>query len=172
GGNEARPINCLSWYEAMAFCAWDGGYLPTEAEWNYAAAGGELQRAYPWSSRAAPLAIDPAHASYANGADCVGDGMSGCAVTDLVVVGSKPLGDGRWGQSDLAGNVAEWTLDWAANAYINPCTDCAELTPARYRIYRGGNYADPPGSARTSVRASDGPTANASILGARCARSP
>jgi len=58
GDNENRPMNCISWYEAMAFCAWDGGFLPTEAEWNYAATGGDLQRAYPWSSRAAPLAID------------------------------------------------------------------------------------------------------------------
>src|SRR5262249_25230918 len=32
GTNENRPMNCLSWYDAMAFCAWDGGYLPTEAE--------------------------------------------------------------------------------------------------------------------------------------------
>lgn len=49
GPNETRPINCIPWYEAMAFCAWDGGYLPTEAEWNLAATGGEEQRTFPWS---------------------------------------------------------------------------------------------------------------------------
>jgi len=45
GANENRQINCVSWYEAFAFCIWDGGYLPTAAEWNYAASGGSEQRA-------------------------------------------------------------------------------------------------------------------------------
>jgi sulfatase modifying factor 1 len=125
GANEHRPMNCLSWYEAMAFCAWDGGYLPTEAEWNYAAAGGDEQRAYPWSSSLTSL--DDMHASYEVGQKCRGDGLDPCEVTDMVQVGTKFKGDGRWGQSDLAGNVSEWVLDWSAS-YPNPCTDCADLT--------------------------------------------
>lgn len=47
--NENLPINCVDWFEAAAFCIWDGGFLPSEAEWNFAAAGGAEQRAYPWS---------------------------------------------------------------------------------------------------------------------------
>jgi len=39
GSNESKPVNCLDWYTAFAFCAWDGGRLATEAEWNYAASG-------------------------------------------------------------------------------------------------------------------------------------
>ena len=41
GSQENLPINCVNWYEAYAFCIWDGGFLPSEAEWEYAAAGGE-----------------------------------------------------------------------------------------------------------------------------------
>jgi formylglycine-generating enzyme required for sulfatase activity len=46
--NENLPINCANWYEAYAFCIWDGGFLPSEAEWAYAAAGGSAQLEYPW----------------------------------------------------------------------------------------------------------------------------
>ena len=86
--NENRPINCVTWYEAMAFCIWDGGYLPTDLEWNYTASGGDQQRAYPWSSPAGELMIDSSYASYSDGTDCVGDGAAGCALTDLLPVGA------------------------------------------------------------------------------------
>ena len=39
-GAETLPINCVDWYQAYAFCIWDGGFLPSESEWEYAAAGG------------------------------------------------------------------------------------------------------------------------------------
>jgi sulfatase modifying factor 1 len=52
GGNENLPINCVNWYEAYAFCIWDGGFLPSEAESEYAAAGGSQQREYPWGGAA------------------------------------------------------------------------------------------------------------------------
>jgi len=156
GTNENLPMNCISWHEAMAFCAWDGGYLPTESEWNYAAAGGDQQRTYPWSNPSGSLSIDSSHANYT---------ISGMR-TDLVAVGIKPDGDGRWGQSDLAGNVAEWTLDTYAK-YTSSCTNCTSLTPGE-KVIRGGGFRNSNSQLRTTLRNTGGRGYN---TGVRCARS-
>jgi hypothetical protein len=68
GSSETRAINCVNWYKAFAFCLWDGGRLPTEAEWEYAAAGGDQNRRYPWGS--AVPAQDAALAVYGCFGDC------------------------------------------------------------------------------------------------------
>jgi len=165
--HESRPIVCINWYEAMAFCAWDGGFLPTEAEWNYVATGGDEQRAYPWSHPPGFLGIDSTRVSF----ECSGDGVTGCTVTDLMVVGTKPSGDSRWGQSDLAGNVWEWTLDWYTNPYSqNPCVDCANLTPAVSRVIRGGSFLYGAPDLRAGRRNRLDPETAGHDIGARCAR--
>jgi formylglycine-generating enzyme required for sulfatase activity len=169
GGNESKPMNCLDWYEAFAFCAWDGGRLATEAEWNYAAAGGSEQRSYPWGA-AAP---DNAHAVYG----CTGDGSAAgsCAATDILSVGAKsPVGDGKWGHADLAGGVWEWNLDWYGDPYVTPCSDCAIVakgTPSS-RVRRGGSWSGDASYLLSSVRDGYAPTAHGSLVGARCARTP
>jgi formylglycine-generating enzyme len=173
GANESRPMNCINWYEAMAFCSWDGGYLPTETEWNYAATGGDQQRAYAWSNPPGALTpIDSLHASYYDGAACVGDGMPGCKLTDLVPVGTKPAGDGRWGQSDLTGNVVEWNLDYYDAPYYGAlCTDCANLVVATNRTLRGGSFNSGGGILRTGFAHWPAtPTYRNYDVGVRCAR--
>jgi formylglycine-generating enzyme required for sulfatase activity len=101
-GNETLPITCVNWYQAYAFCIWDGGFLPTEAEWNYAAAGGSEQRKYPWG------ATDPGADAKLAIYGCYYKSASACS---LAPVGSVPAGNGKWGHADLAGNVWEFTLD-------------------------------------------------------------
>jgi formylglycine-generating enzyme required for sulfatase activity len=159
GANESLPQDCISWYDAFAFCAWDGGRLATEAEWNYAAAGGSEQRYYPWSTPPTSTTIDDSYAVYCGGS---------CSSTQNV--GSKsPKGDGKWGQADLAGNLWEWTLDWYAN-YQTSCSNCADLAAAPNRAIRGGDFG---GNASNLRSASRGLYVDDKgyFVGARCARS-
>jgi len=161
--SEAYAINCVSGYEAQAFWAWDGGRLPTEAEWEYAAAGGDENRLYPWGS-AAP------DATLANCYD--GD------YTPFLAVGSKPLGAGRWGQHDLAGGVREWAFDWHDGSWYsnasatgqNPCN----VTAASDRVTRGGSWATHNEALRAACRINVVPDHDFShsYVGFRCARNP
>jgi formylglycine-generating enzyme len=164
GPGDARPITCVSWYDAFAFCIWDGKRLPTEAEWEYAAAGGSEQRIYPWGQ-------DPPNAQRAV-YGCLFSGAPGCSAEDLPVVGSLPLGAGRWGQLDLAGSVWEWTLDMYAAYTTDPCDNCATLsvTTDLGRVFRGGDYsfADP-SSLRAASRLSFDPLFPDPARGFRCA---
>jgi formylglycine-generating enzyme required for sulfatase activity len=165
-GNESRPMNCLDWYTAFAFCAWDGGRLATEAEWNYAASGGSEQRYYPW--RWSPPAYTPIDDSYAV--------YCGGSCNHAENVGSRsPKGDGKWGQSDLAGNVKEWTLDWYSSQYPMPCNNCANLSATSGlglpgRALRGGSYFDYAWVLRSSYRDIELPEYRDNPNGARCAR--
>jgi formylglycine-generating enzyme required for sulfatase activity len=165
GDNESRPMNCITWFEAFAFCAWDGGRLPTWTEANYAAAGGSEQRDFPWGG-----AIDSSRAIY----DCTADGSAAreCSFDDLLPVGSRsPQGDGRWGQADLSGNVAEWVLDYAALPYSMPCNDCSKTIPDEQRIFRGGAYDHPAEFLQSGTDAKQPPTSRYDGIGVRCARS-
>ncbi|WP_437626737.1 formylglycine-generating enzyme family protein [Sorangium sp. So ce1151] len=168
GANENLPINCVRWPIAFAFCAWDGSRLPTEAEWNYAAAGGSEQRQYPWSTPPSSTMIDPSYAAYA----CLVNGMtSTCEFDDMLPVGARsPRGDGRWGHADLAGNMAEWALDTFL-AYTNPCVDCAQLAPAPDRVSRGGGWNEDSSSQRTSNRGHHPQGDYSRVTGLRCVRS-
>ncbi len=164
GSQETLPINCVDWYEAYAFCIWDGGFLPSEAEWEYVAAGGSLQLEYPWGS------TDPGTANqYA-----IYDFNYTANPTDIAPVGTATLGAGYWGQLDMGGEVWEWNLDWYAPTYVDPCTNCAYLTTASYRVIRGGYFGDAAGDLMPlpGSRYDDGPTAHSRLIGFRCARTP
>jgi formylglycine-generating enzyme len=142
GENDELPITFPSWYEAHAFCIWDGGFLPSEAEWKYAAAGGDEQRRYPWGSDSP--SSDNQHLIYdccfPSGQCSASSGFDTCTgLTNIAPVGSTPLGVGRYGQFDLSGNVWEWNLDAYSAQYDSPCTDCAHFD-GNERVMPGGGF--------------------------------
>src|SRR6185437_3887516 len=62
GGDDTVPITCINWFQAAAFCWWDGQKrLPTQVEWQYEATGRNRGRTYPWGDTPKP---DCAHATY------------------------------------------------------------------------------------------------------------
>jgi sulfatase modifying factor 1 len=173
GSQENFPINCVNWYEAYAFCIWDRGFLPSEAEWAYASAGGSEEREYPWGDTA------PGHDSQYEIWGCYWPSqVPFCQQkpTDIAPVGTAFLGTGRWGQLDLNGNVDQWVLDTYPVLVEPPesCTNCARLVPgALFRGDMGGEYDSPEPVPSFSVGLVNiEPTARLGDNGIRCARSP
>ncbi len=170
---ETLPISCVNWYEAYAFCIWDGGFLPSEAESEYASAGGAQQREYPWGQ------AFPGYLSQYAIYNCYyPTGSPVCKGTENIApVGTTTMGAGLWGHLDLAGEVEEWTLDWS-NDYLDPCVDCAAIdrdlndAEATGRVIRGGTSAYVASSALESVDNFAAPPGNRGLNGFRCARVP
>lgn len=155
---EQRPVNCVTWYEAFAFCVYDGGRLPTEAEWEFAAAGGDENRFYPWGNYDPSVTTLPAN--YYNNIHNV-----------KVSVGSAPAGVSRFGQLDLLGSVNEWVLDGISSYTPNTCDDCADLLAAdiAHRGVRGGAWSTSNlTSLRSAARRGDSPTTRSANYGIRC----
>jgi formylglycine-generating enzyme len=176
--NGQSPIDCITWFEAYAFCIWDGGFLPTEAEWNYAAAAGSEQRAYPWGNSLAADGGPCIFAQFVAGAPCNG-------MDQPVTVGDQLTyaGDSKFGQEDMAGNVVEWTLDLfdpTSSLLATPQTDVAHTqprdggpdAPGILRVQRGGSFISDSDGIRTAFRGSSAEGDRSFVAGVRCARVP
>lgn len=159
GNNEQYAIDCVTVYEAFAFCIWDGGRLPTEAEWEYAAAGGNDNRRYPWGS-------DLPTADLVNCKDT--------AYTPYLSVNGYPNGQGKWGHRNLAGGVWELVRDWYNTSWYSngSCDNCCNLSNGVGPGIKGGGWtsSDCPISMRVAKRA-DASNRYAEV-GFRCARNP
>ena len=155
GSDRALPVNCVTWYEAFAFCLWDGGRLPTEAEWEFAAAGGDKQKPY-------PSGYSPPTLNEATFAPWSGPTATGAHFT------FEPFR-----VRDIAGNVAEWVLDpsgpYGADCSAAPCL-WAPTTSLANRGARGGSWRDEANSLRTARRDAFVPTDRSDTLGLRCVR--
>lgn len=138
-GNVAsnnKPINCVSWFEAEAFCIYDGGRLPSVAEVELATRGGVQQRPYPWGTEA----LDATRLFYCS------SNPNACTTPDggnILDVGSKPLGGGRWGHQDLYGSMRDYGLD-IYRPVPTACVDCVQTDTGAATTHAalGGSWAD------------------------------
>lgn len=175
GADDTLPMNCVSWDAALAFCSWDvpGGRLPTDVErefvarWWNATPAETAGRMFPWGNGA------PDTCTYAN--------VRGCGRPDaLLPIGSLAT---AFCLNDLAGNVAEWTIDdfgdSAVASTLRP--ECWGLMPwtspvcvydsDRHTVRGGAVFDDPgPGWLRTSARGAINRFSTRPSDGFRCAR--
>lgn len=135
-----HPVTHISWTDAMAYCDWIGGRLPTEAEWEYAARGGLDQARFAWGDELEP---DGKHmcniwqGEFPN-TNTLQDGWHGTSP-----VASFPSND--FGLYDVAGNVWEWCSDWFSPTFHRNARRVTRENPKGPRngtakVIRGGSY--------------------------------
>jgi formylglycine-generating enzyme required for sulfatase activity len=158
GGGAGSPVECVTWFEAKAFCEAVGGRLPTEAEWEYAARGGTTTKYYCGDSSSCLDGI----AWY--------DSNSGGHKHD--VKGKDPNGYGLY---DMTGNVWEWVEDCWHDGYSGapsvgyPAWDTG--CSGSFRGFRGGPfYGNGDELLSVSDRFAGPPWYDDGFVGFRCAR--
>src|SRR5262245_23229239 len=132
-GREGHPVTYVSWDDAAAFCAWAGGRLPSEAEWERAARGDD-GRTWPWGDEPP----SPERAVFAS--------------VDTAAVGSRKAGASPFGALDLAGNVWEWTASVLRPYPFDADAGQADASSPDPRAVRGGSFIHAPGEIRCSAR--------------------
>jgi formylglycine-generating enzyme required for sulfatase activity len=153
-----HPVVYLDWWEANAFCKFGGGRLPTEAEWEYAARGGEADAVYPWGSGYS--------GDHANGVTESGNVRDQWEETAPV----KSFAPNRFGLYDMVGNVWEWTSSLYKPYPYRPDDGRENPSSKEARAVRGGAFVNHPRQLRVSNRRYDPPITSDSTIGFRCAR--
>jgi formylglycine-generating enzyme required for sulfatase activity len=170
-GRKGHPVIHISWNDALAYCAWSGTRLPTEAEWEYTARGGREGTPFWWGDQLTP---DGKHRMNVwqgkfpeknSGAD----GHRGTAPADAF----QP---NPFGLSNMTGNVWEWCADWFDPRYYasSPAANPAGPSLGTHRVMRGGSYlchASYCNRYRVDARSATTPDSSAGNIGFRVARS-
>lgn len=154
-GTENQPIRQVTWTAADHYCRWAGKRLPTEAEWERAAAGVE-KRIYPWGADAPSCE----RAAFFTGASFCEDGP-----TDVEL---RPRGKTPDGIADMAGGVAEWTADWYGAYGAEAQADPTGPTEGTLKAVRGGGFLDGAVFLRAQARWGAAPTLRSDQIGFRC----
>jgi formylglycine-generating enzyme required for sulfatase activity len=144
-----HPVNCVSWFQADAYCRWRNSRLPSEEEWEYAARGVQAA-AYPWGAEPP----DP-RVCWKRWSPRLGT----CPVA------SFDDGKSPFGLFDMAGNVWEWTASGFSDSYEKPRT-------TKERVLRGGGWGDVDASTLSvTARGRAAPNQRGDTHGFRCASS-
>jgi formylglycine-generating enzyme required for sulfatase activity len=178
-GKDDYPVVQVSWDDAMAYCKWAGKRLSTEAEWEYAARGGMMNKKYPWGDED-PEAMRPKANTWQGKFPATNTSWD--HFENLAPV--KSFQPNPYGLYDMAGNVWEWCSDWYHEAYYaqlqgtilsNPTgptssLDSDEPSIAK-RVVRGGSFlcnASYCKGYRTSSRMKSSPDTGLEHTGFRC----
>lgn len=168
-GRQDHPVVHVSWNDAVKFCQWVGGRLPTEAEWEYAARGGLEGRDYPWGNNPLPrgehwMNIWQGNFPEENTAE---DGYLGTAPVDSFPPNGFDL-------HNMAGNVWEWVSDWWSIRHSEEFQKDPQGPPSgKDKVKKGGSYICHPHYCfryRCAARSQNTPDSSASNLGFRCAK--
>ena len=141
-----HPVTQVSHTDALAYCAWAGRALPTEAQWEYAARGGLEQSRYPWGAElegTGPHGETVHNCNVWQGTFPVENTVDDGFLTTAPAASFAPNGYGLY---QTSGNVWEWCSDWFLPKYYKGCLaqgtveDPAGPTIGRGRVMRGGSY--------------------------------
>ncbi len=165
-----HPVVHVSWNDAQAYCVWSGLRLPTEAEWEYAARGGLMQKLYPWGDELCPGGMHRCNIwqgefPQVNTAE---DGYTETCPADAF----PPNGYGLY---SITGNTWEWCSDWFSKDFHlegprdNPCGP----EHGEAKVMKGGSFLCHKSYCnryRVAARSQNTPDSSTSHMSFRCAK--